>query len=241
MADDYVVTFENDGGELTFSESGLIYSFVGRATFVGITAPGDNPTSSFAGYSTYTIVWPGEIAVVLPVKANGATLLRGVTRTGNTWTINVYKGSENSNSLGFDIQEQTEVYVFGMPSAEQAGEWGLFLFDDAGNITADLSRRPLTFKARIATADPHDEWPFPPGSYVPAILGSPGGGSRYAAPGPNNLYNIRESVVGWQINSSTGRLYQSEFLSTYRRDDAPGSTYTLLRPSNAILIDVTGI
>lgn len=237
----YGAIFENDGNELTFSDSGLVYSFIGRATFVSATQAGTNPTLATSGFSTYTITWPGEIVVALPAKTNGSTMLRNISRSGNTWTIQVHKGNGSYDALGFDVQEQTEVYVFGMPTAATLGTWGMAIFNDAGVVTGDLSRRPLTFRARILTANPMDEWTLPTGAGVPAILGVPVGDSRSSAPGPNNLFNIRELSAAWRINAANGKLFKDEFLATYRRDDAPGDTYTRRRVMNALLIDVTGL
>ena len=237
----YGLMVENERDELVLSDSGITYSFVGRATFVSITPPGTSATLSGAGFSTYTIDWPGQITVALPVKTNGGTVFRSAVQSGNTWTITVHKSNGASNSLGFDEQEQTEVYVFGAPGRPPTGTWGVFLFDDAGNVLADLSRRPLSFLARISTSNDAEEWAFPGGTYVPLVIGTLAGGSRYSAPGPNNLHNIRTSAVAWRINSSTGKLFQDEYQIRFARDDAPGTTYTVRFPFNALLVDGTGL
>ena len=108
---DYVMEIENEGRELVFSDSGLTYSYVGRAAFVGITPAGTSATDSGSGFSTYTISWPGPITVALPVKANGSTLFLNATQSGTTWTITVHKANGSFTELGFDVQEQTEVFV----------------------------------------------------------------------------------------------------------------------------------
>lgn len=237
----YGLLIENEGNELVLADAGLTYSFVGQATFVSTTQPGTSTTDSGNGFSTYTINWPGPITVALPVKTNGATLFLTATQAGSTWTITVHKANGSTNALGFDVQEQTEVYVFGAPVRPPDGTWGLFLFDDAGNITADLSRRPLSFVARIATATENDEWTLPAGSYTAAVVGGLGGAVRTSSPGPSGRFIIRLSAVAWRINAATGKLYQEEYLVRYSTDDAPGQTYTRRRPFNGLLVNVAGL
>lgn len=230
---------ENNGNELTFSDAGYVYSFVGRATLVSVTQPGTNSANSSAGFSTYTVDWPADITVALAVKSNGASKITSVSRVGNTWTITVFKSTGTTNALGLDVQEATEVFVFGAPLPATTGVWGVFIFDNAGNLTGDLSRQPLTFKGRI-NVDAFAEWPRPAGSYIPGIVGAPPGGSRTAT-NEGGFYRVREFQVGWRLNNDGTAIYQELYLSRYYRDDAPGDTYTRRAQSLALLIDVTGL
>jgi hypothetical protein len=235
----YGMMLENNGNELTFSDSGYVYSFVGRASLVSVTQPGTDPAGASAGFSTYTIEWAGDITVALAVKANGATKITNVSRVGNTWTITAFKSTGATNALGLHVQEATEVFVFGAPLPATTDVWGVFIFDDAGNLTGDLSRQPLTFRGRV-NVDAFTNWPMPAGSYVPAMVGGPPGSSRTAT-NEGGFYRIRESEVGWRLTSDGTAMYQDLYLTRYYRDDAPGETYTRRAQSLALLIDVTGL
>lgn len=235
----YGMMLENNGNELTFSDAGHVYSFVGRATLVSVTQPGTDSANSSAGFSTYTVDWAADITVALAVKSNGTSKINSVSRVGNTWTITVFKSTGTTNALGLHVQEATEVFVFGAPLPATTGVWGVFIFDDAGTLTGDLSRQPLTFKGRI-NVDAFTNWARPAGSYVPAIVGAPPGGSRTAT-NEGGFYRIREFEVGWRLTGDGTAVYQDLFLSRYLRDDAPGDTYTRRAQSLALLIDVTGL
>jgi hypothetical protein len=235
----YGMTIENDSDELVFSDSGYVYSFIGRAVLVGITQPGASATDAAAGHSTYTIDWPADITVALAVKRNGSTKVLNVTRAGNTWTITVFKSNGATNALGLHLQEATEVYVFGAAAPATEDRWGIFLFGGAEKLTADLSRRPMTFRGRV-NVDAFTNWAMPAGSYVPAMVGGPPGSSRTAT-NEGGFYRIRESEVGWRLTSDGTAMYQDLYLTRYYRDDAPGDTYTRRAQSLALLIDVTGL
>lgn len=233
----YGMWLENDADELVLSDAGITYGYVGRARLVAVVQPETNVVSATAGGSTYTIDWPGDILVALPVKANGSTKFRSATRAGNTWTIVVHKASGVVTALGFDVQEATEVYVFGAPSAATAGSWGCVLYDDNENVCADLSRRPLAYKARIVMLDPLADWSVPAGNYVPAVIGNPIGSSRTSVKS-GAVHVIRSYSTGW-IMGASGTLAILSYQDRREQDDGPAVAYNNRLSAVALLVDAT--
>lgn len=147
----YGITLYNDANQLTLSDQGITFGYIGKATFNYITQPTIAPFPGTptrldlnAGLSSYSITWAAEILPVVPIKSNGGTRVHSYTRSGDTWTILVHKASGTYDSNGLSIEEPTEVYVFGYPISRQS-DWGIAIYNDSGILTSDLSRRPLTF------------------------------------------------------------------------------------------------
>lgn len=233
----YGMWIENDADELVISDAGITYGYIGRAVLVSVVQAGTSAVSAVAGRSTYTIDWPGEILVALPVKGNGTTEFRSASRVGNSWTIVVHKANGAKTALGFDVQEATEVYVFGAPSAATSGPWSCLLYDDNEQVCADLSRRPLAYKARVIIPDPAVSWPLPAGSYVPAIVGNPIGGSRTSVR-TGAFYVIRTFSTGWTLEAS-GALAILSYQDRREQDDGPAVTYNNRPSAVSLLVDAT--
>jgi hypothetical protein len=231
-------TFFNPGGELTFSGDGLTYGYIGRATPYEISQPSSSVFVRSRGASTYKIDWPGDIVVALPVKSNGVTALLNMTQSGNTWTITVFKANGNSDSKSMDYQEYTEVYVFGLPVP---GSGSVFmLYDVNGNPCADLTRQPLTYKARLHMDAGVISWDPPSAAVTPAILGWPDDyKTATSRDGATSFYNNWDYERGWQlIGSSIMRL---PYVTAWSRDDGGLSPSDFIYPIDAIYIDVNGL
>ncbi|PHV13902.1 hypothetical protein CSQ90_26070 [Janthinobacterium sp. BJB303] len=232
----FLLKVTNPALELVFSSSGITYSYVGMASFVSLAQATNGPILKGRGVSTYSIVWPGDILVALPVKANGTTSLINTTRSGDTWTILVHKGSGAFDANGFDIEEATEVYVFGSPGA--AHGWGGWLYDASGNCVADLARIPLTWRARLTMGANVISWPLPGGVGVPAMVGWPM---------DRNITSVRDSAFyinryhgrGWQLEG--GSIVRNIYQDRWVREDGGASPVDLIRPIDAILIDASNL
>lgn len=233
----YGMWIENNANELVLSDAGITYGYIGRAALVSVVQAGTGLVSATAGRSIYSIDWPGDILVALPVKANGTTEFRSATRTGNSWSIVVHKANGATTALGFDVQEATEVYVFGAPSAAAAAPWGVLIYDDNEKVCADLSRRPLAYKARIVMSDPLVSWTMPPGSYVPAIIGNPIGGTRTSVR-TGAVHVIRTYSSGWTLEAS-GELAILLYQDRREQDDGPAVAYNRRPSAAALLVDAS--
>lgn len=228
------ITIVNDSNELTFSESGTLYSFGGLATFQSIVqADGYSGVfSSYNGYSTYTFEYAGHILVALPVDANGGTSLLSKTRSGNTWTIKVYKGNGFiDGNTGFENQVQTNVYVFLRPISLNE-RWGISIYDAQGNLSGDLSRKPLVYAGILQTAGANngDVSDMPtPYMQVPLVIGSLGGGRVTSAKSTTYVgrWITRRYAKVWKVNSSNGLFFAANGLMTYQIEDGqiPSSDY----------------
>lgn len=228
-------TFFNASGELTLSADGITYGFIGRAALVSVGQAGGGSVTRGSGSSTYTITWAADIIVALPVKANGTTALVNTVRSGDTWTITVHKGSGAFDADGFDVQEATEVYVFGAPVPGTLSTFNLF--DVNGVVCADLSRQPLTYKGIISMGAGVVSAAMPSAS-VPAIVGFPTDRqvtSASAAP----QFIVREYSRGWQL--SGGTIQRNPYVTRWLRQDGGASPVDTIQPVNAILIEAAGL
>lgn len=230
-------TFYNAGGELTLSADGITYSFIGRAALSTISQAGGSTKVKNHGGSSYTINWDADIIVALPLKTNGSTALTGTSKSGSTWTIGVHKGNGTFDANGFDVQEATEVYVFGAPvpgSLSMAN-----LFDVNGVVCADLSRQPLTYKGIVSMGANVINAAIPAAT-VPAIVGAPCD-YKVTTVQSGAFYRNRIIARAWQLNSSTGRLERNETVRTWLEDDGGYSPVDEINPIDAILIEASGL
>jgi hypothetical protein len=232
-------TFYNASGGLTFSSDGVTYSYIGRATQSSLVQPGAGSVSRSAGQSIYTIEWAGDIVVALPVKANGVTALLSTTKSGTTWTINVFKSNGTADSQALDAQEWTEVYVFGAPPAGASSVF--MLYDASGNPVADLSRRPLTYKSLLHMNSGVIQWTPPALATVPAVLGWPvdykANTSRI---GLTSFYNSWVYSYGWQLGAN-GVIQRNAFAIRWAQDDGGTSPVDIINAIDAIYADVSGL
>lgn len=235
----YGLRFENGSGGLTLSSEGQTYGYIGQATYVSILQPPTGVTlAESSGYSTYTIDWPGQIIVALPVKTNGGTALLDMQQSGSTWTITVHKGTGSLNSLGFDVEEATEVYVFGRPTSVSG--WGVALYNQAGVLTGDLSRRPLTFDRYLTFAANVVNASFS-GLSIPAVIGQATWYETVSLPYDSTFNDNRQYWGAWKWNSTLGILQRTTFQYYYDRsvDFIGGSTF--LPAVNAIVMDASSL
>lgn len=221
----------NGSGELTFASDGLLPGYIGRAAHVSTQQAGASAINAFAGYSTYTIAWSGRIVVALPLQVGKPTALRSVSQSGGTWTITVHQGTGAQDSRGFDIQEATEVYVFGVPTS--ATGYGAALFDSAGQLVGDLSRRPLTISQCVNLADSAMTAALT-GLTAPAFVGAEpslihtnefiGGGTW-----------VNKIVNGAWMRESSAVITRANMLGTRYQDDGPLAAMST-RPAISVLV-----
>jgi hypothetical protein len=228
----------NDGGEYTISADAYTYGYIGKASFTTLTNPGTDPNEAGAGGSFYTINWPGQIVCAIPIKANGATVLVDQAQSGDTWTVKIHKATGAYTAFGFEEQEQTEVFVFGAPTAVSG--WGCAMWNQAGQLTADLSRRPLAVGKFMTLAEGVLEGGAISGFTKPAIIG--GDATRIITRAPTGALWINKLFYGaWRWNQAAGRLERERFLVIRTRDDGPFAPEEAYPPSAAILIEAAGL
>lgn len=162
----YGMSCSNNNGELTLSSDGVLFGYIGKASWVSTT----QPTATLAGYSTYTIDWPGSILPAAAIATNlGGALILGYSRSGSTWTIDVYHSSGSTNAQGLWLQSATTVYVWGMPVSVSG--YGAALYNASGALSADLTRQPLFFKSRYEFAAYSTDLAMT-GVSTPAVIGT---------------------------------------------------------------------
>lgn len=241
----YGLTVFNEGGGMTLSSDGLIYGYIGRATYQSIVQPPGPlsgtigwPSEGDCGYSVYTIDWPGPIIVALPVKTNGSTALLDMFQSGSTWTIHVHKGNGSTNAIGFDLQEATEVYVFGRPTTVSG--FGLALYNAAGQLTGDLSRKPLTFDRFVSMAGGVTFVAFS-GLTVPAVVGDAIWFESTSEPYDDTFNDNYMRRGAWRWNSTLGRLTRTLYLWFYRRSEDVLGASNVIPATSAILLEANGL
>jgi hypothetical protein len=232
----YGLTTYNDAGGLTLSSDGKVYGYIGMATYVSIQQPPTNVNIGENGYSTYTINWAGDIIVALPVKANGGTSILYQSRVGNTWTILVHKSTGSLNSLGFDVQEATQVYVFGAPAS--APSYGLALYNASGVLSADMTRRPLTFD-KYLTFPANTVILALSGITVPAVIGISRREELTNLPIDSTFYANRTYEGAWRLGSGT--VVRELFQTYYERSTDQQAASSVIPASNAVFIEASGL
>lgn len=234
-------TFNNSGG-MTLSSDGLTYGYIGQATLQTVVQPPGPMSGSVGwpsvaehGHSEYTIDWPGEIIVALPVKANGPTALIFQLQSGSTWTIRVFKSTGVQNAIGFAMQESTEVHVFGMPVSLPSH--GFALYNTSGQPTADLSRRPLTFDRHVTFATGVGAASFS-GMTEPAVIGLDQRYEHTSVPFDATFNDNRIAYGAWRWDTTNNLLVRNTFLSDFSRSvDAIGAA-SAVPATSAILLDL---
>lgn len=232
------MTFYNPSGDLTFSDSGFIYSYIGLATATGIVQAGTDPIENYTGYSTYTITWAGDIVVVLPVKTNGATTIVDVSQSGTTWTITVMKSDGTTDSLGFSVQEYTEVYVFGTPSSTATSQ---FMIYSNGVPSGDLSKQPFFCKGLLSLSNSTSDNTWTPPSTIssPGILGASACYRKSSAASGSRWIN-KEFGYAWLLNGD-GSISRVQYLTSWNNDEATIGNTTVAFQDVAMITTVTNL
>lgn len=232
----YGITTLNTSGGLTLSSDGRTYGYIGQASLSSVTQPPTGVSIGENGYSTYTITWAGDIVVALPIKTNGSTALISQSQVGSTWTILVHKGTGALNSLGFDVQESTQVYVFGAPVSAPA--YGMVLYNASGALSADMTRRPLTFDQYLTFAASASTASFS-GMTTPAVIGANPWEQQTSIPFDATFYDNRNYYGSWKWG--TGVLQRNLFQTYYERSVDSWAYSNLIPACGAILIEANGL
>lgn len=242
----YGITTLNSSNGLTFSSDGRVYGYLGRATYVQTFQPAGPMTGTLGwpslveepGYSTYTFNWAGPIVAAVPVKTNGSTAILGIYQTGSTWTIEVHKGTGATNAIGFDVQEVTQVYVFGLPTTVTG--YGLAIYNAAGNLAGDLSRRPLTFDRFLSFPSNVTTASFS-GLTVPAVVGMPHWFNVISESYDETFNDNRIYNGAWKWNSTSGLLIRTLYLSSYERSENSYNYINSIPITSAIIMEASGL
>lgn len=230
-----LVTYNSSGG-LTLSSDGRTYGYIGRATWVSTSQPPTGLSIGENGHSTYTISWAGDIVVALPIKTNGGTALIGKSQAGSTWTITVHKGTGSLNSMGFDVEEATEVYVFGAPVSAPA--YGLVLYNSASVLAADMTRRPLTFDKYLSFAASTSTAAFS-GLTTPAVIGIDPWEELTNLAFDATFYDNRTYHGAWKMGA--GVLQRTTFQTYFESSPDQQGASNVVPATNAILIEASGL
>ena len=234
----YGITCYNNGGQLTLSSESVTYGYIGKATHVSTVPAGSTGTDDGNGYTTYTINWAGPIVVALPVLTNATTALLGMTQSGSTWTISVFCSGGSVDSLGFDTQRVAEVFVFGRPVSVSG--YGMALYNAAGQLTGDLSRRPLANGQFIEFGATDVLRPLT-GYTKPAFIGSDTTEVKSTAGPTGGLWTNRERSGGWLWDSGGTQLGRPTYQSLRIREDQISVNSTTRWPVDVIIIEANGL
>jgi hypothetical protein len=235
-------------GELTLSSEAFLFGYLGKATFVSSTSWSGDSISSQAGFSTWTFTSAGPIVCAIGLKASGQTgaVITNISQSGSTWTIQVLdlatttSGPSGGDTVYYDQRTDSDIYVFGFPSSLPA--MGMALYNAAGVLTADLSRRPLAPLARIAMSSSSIVDQTIPTPTKPAIVGYPKFTRNVVSSGHGGFTPwLSVGYTGvWEWNGST-ILHRNEVPdSSDRLESSPGA-HNLRGPCSGILIEANGL
>lgn len=233
------LSINNPSGQLVLSSDGITYGYIGKATLVAVGGSTITTNSHYAGNSTYTITWAGDLVVALPVKTAGTSKLLSLTKVGSVWTIEVHSGNGSLDADGFEVEAETEVFCFGSPVAVSG--YGMALYDAAGVLAGDLSRMPIPVKALLSMAAGATSWSIPSGMTKPALIGWPfdeKDTSTGSAPNITNTYYLR----GWRWDTGAGTVVRELYL--HERElftDATTFVHDTIGKIDAVLIEANGL
>lgn len=129
----------NENNELAVLAESRGTSVAGKATYVVTT----QPTSSESGGSTYTFQ-SGEPCMFILDCSQGYVGVIDMKYENGLYTIGVYSG-QGQNAYGFDIQVPIDVWAVSMISGAPSTNYGLVMYNSAGQLTHDFSRPNVTF------------------------------------------------------------------------------------------------
>ena len=231
----------NNSNELTLSSDGLLFGYIGRATFQSLVANETTTADAFSGYSIYTITWPTDIVVAIGLDVGaGRVAFRSQTQSGSTWTITVYRTGNTLDGLGFYDQAAANVYVWGLPTTVSG--FGMAIYNAAGVLTGDLTRRPLVAAARIAMPSTVTSIPMPAVS-VPAMIGDAGRSQNQSVrPGASFWINRRRhGAWQWDTSPVPPQLVRTTFQREYSQEDGGIPVTNVVIDTNALLIEAAGL
>lgn len=233
----YGLTCFNASGQLTLSSDGYLFGYIGKATLVSITAAGTDTSGSDQSYATYTITWGAPI--ICGVALEGLSTSSGscvdwFTNSGSTWTIHVRHTNRATNSLGFLGQLSTaDVHVWGLPVSVSG--FGGALYDGSGNLTGDLTRRPLTFDRAIAM-DASTTSVAMTGYTQPVVVGASNMQKTTTTPSGSNSINRNYRSL-WNWDDIDGLLTRVFDVSHYELDADPVVESSHVWAANVLLLE----
>jgi len=233
----YGISINNNNGKLVFSSDGLTLGYLGLATHVSTTQPDTTAGFGVAGYSTYTFTHSGGIMPVIRLESNRLSYLRSMSQSGSTWTITVYHGSTPTIDSWFDTQYQASVYVWGVPVSVSG--YGLAIRDASGNLTGDLSKRPLEFKQKISWSDTTVSEAISGTITTPAIVGGLYDYQRIVT--GSGVYQINYKAGTWSGAAGANLTRNWSTLERAQEDSPMGGSTTNRRAATAFLVDVNGL
>jgi len=118
--------------------------------------------------------------------------------------------------------------------------YGLAIYNSAGNLAGDLSRRPLTFDKFVTLPSGITTSSFS-GLTVPAVVGMPHWFNVISEPYDQNFYDTRIFNGAWKWNSTSGVLIRTLYLSSFQRDDVSYGYVNNIPATSAIIMEASGI
>lgn len=239
----YGIQAFNDSGEFTFSSSGYLLTYLGKATFVSTTPAGTSSSDAFNGFSIFTFTYAGPIVVGIGLLGSGTSgsIVDRITNVGSTWTIRVYHSNSTGNSLGFPGQiTAADVYVWGLPLSVSG--YGLALYDASGNLIGDLLKPMLRFKARVSFTGGSLSQSIP-AMTKPAVIGSLLRRTQTRAantPTAGKFTNRRFDAV-WLWDPVGNFLTKNSRMIEYFVDDGGIPANDNIFDTNAIVIEANGL
>jgi hypothetical protein len=169
----------NPSGELVLSSDAYLPVYLGRATLVSTTQPtssGGSTGIGSGGISTFTFSYSGQIIPVLQLPPGALGGIYKCSQAGSTWTIlaSFTDGAQISDaglaSFSMYLQAPPTVFVFGFVNS-LGGSFGAAIYNAAGQLTGDLTRRPLIVRQHASLAAGATSFSLVGGIVSPGIIG----------------------------------------------------------------------
>lgn len=248
----------NPSGDLVVSSDAKMLHYLAKAVWQSTTqlSPGSGSSDpsqqtapgTRAGYSTYQLTVPAGVkfllAIDLPTGSAGTRMV-GITGCaylstsgGNDiYRVTAYNGDQTFGSLFDYSQYPLDIWAFGFVNST-ASNWGLALYDSAGNLSADFTRAIPLFPKFISDFKTTKTQTIP-ALTRPVLIGMPG---YYWADiheqGIGYLYTYIREVGLWNRSNATTLTCGTRYLQQHGCNEFPTNDEASTNgPSVAILIE----
>lgn len=234
------ILIRNNSNELVLSSEAPVYGYIGQASLSTTVQPSTSGLILNTGYSDYTIYWPADILVAVPLYGSPSLSTCIMSKSYNSgtgfWTIRVQRGN-GINGNGFLVQQACPVHVWGLPYVGSYPSWGIQLINSSGTVVGDLTKRPLVIKGSVV---------FSSGSYTvsnPFSMDSPGVLSGTTSQTASSVFSGGSWSITEQLDTfylESPNLVRTLVTRTKYSDDGPLS-FTSVPEMPVQLIDLAGL
>lgn len=164
----YGIQISNPSGDLVLSSDQVGYRYLGKATAYQTSTKTENFFSGWGYYGYFTwwifrVTMPTSAAPVVGLELNSSSsvLLEGVDYQGsNVWNIYVWCIAGTATNLDdfHSFTVATPVVHVWAPYGASSGNYGVGIYNSAGQLVFDAGQKPLIFKQVFTAGSQAIQW-----------------------------------------------------------------------------------